>query len=60
LKFKYSYILLLVFLSVAVHAEISSLSEEDVLFEKVYENPGNIELNLKLVELRLEILKALQ
>jgi hypothetical protein len=54
LKFKYSYILLLVFLSVAAHAEISSLSEEDVLFEKVYENPENIELNLKLVELQIK------
>ena len=42
MKFRYSYILLLVFLSVAAHAETSSLSEEDILFEKVYNDPGNI------------------
>ena len=55
LKFKYSYILLLVFLSVAAHAETSSLSEEDILFEKVYNEPGNIKLNFELARLQIKV-----
>jgi tetratricopeptide (TPR) repeat protein len=55
LKFKYSYILLLVFLSAAAHAETSSLSEEDILFEKVYNDPGNIKLNFELARLQLKV-----
>ena len=55
MKFRYSYILLLVFLSVAAHAETSSLSEEDILFEKVYNDPGNIKLNFELARLQLKV-----
>ena len=55
MKFKYSYILLLVFLSVAAHAETSSLSEEDILFEKVYNEPGNIKLNFELARLQIKV-----
>jgi len=54
LKFKYFYILLLVFLSVAAQAETSSLSEEDVLFEKLYSDPTNILLNSELAKSQLQ------
>ena len=38
-----------------MHAETSSLSEEDVLFEKVYNDPGNIKLNFELARLQLKV-----
>lgn len=54
MKFKYSYILLLALLSSAAYAETSSASEEDILFEKVYKNPGDVGLNQELALIQIK------
>jgi len=61
LKFRYFYILLLVFLSVQVRAETSSqaqtesLSEKayESLFDRVFDNPSDLQLNFELISAQL-------
>ena len=61
MKFRYFYILLLVFLSVQVRAETSSqaqtesLSEKayESLFDRVFDNPSDLQLNFELISAQL-------
>jgi len=61
LKFSYSYILLLVFLSVVAHAETSPQAQAEPLsdaayeslFDAVFENPSDLQLNFELIKAQI-------